>query len=209
MSRVKRIKTTFQLKRGTDEAWKFNNPILAKGEPGFVLDKNKLKIGDGITEWNKLPYLEGDIDFIIEEPHTGQALIYKEDDSSWHNIDLSNVAFSGLYQDLSDKPIYCGTTAYWREHLDFIGNEGDIIIYSDYKTISQGGETKTVAGIKVSDGKAYAIDQPFITSCIENTLQEHINDKEIHITQSERLSWNNKITTTSEAVGETLILTRD
>ena len=49
--------TTFKLKRGTASRWAELNPILQQGEPGFVYDTNQLKIGDGITPWNELPYL--------------------------------------------------------------------------------------------------------------------------------------------------------
>lgn len=45
---------TLQLKRGTAARWRELNPVLAAGEPGFVLDENKLKIGDGSTAWNDL-----------------------------------------------------------------------------------------------------------------------------------------------------------
>lgn len=51
------IKTTFQLRRGKQEAWERNNPVLAPGEPSFVTDKNLLKIGDGKTAWIDLPYI--------------------------------------------------------------------------------------------------------------------------------------------------------
>lgn len=54
------INTTFRLKRGTAVRWSEVNPILDQGEPGFVLDENRLKIGDGIHHWNDLPYLEGE-----------------------------------------------------------------------------------------------------------------------------------------------------
>lgn len=50
-------KTTFQLRRGNLAEWEAKNPILALGEPGFVVDKFKLKIGDGATAWNDLPYI--------------------------------------------------------------------------------------------------------------------------------------------------------
>ena len=53
------LKTVFQLRRGNEAAWKRNNPILANGEPGFVNDKNALKIGDGVTHWNDLEYIGG------------------------------------------------------------------------------------------------------------------------------------------------------
>lgn len=46
---TKVIRTIFLLKRGTQAQWEKHNPILREGEPGFVSDKNKLKIGDGIT----------------------------------------------------------------------------------------------------------------------------------------------------------------
>lgn len=49
--------TTFKLKRGLEEAWGRVNPILAQGEPGFVIDTNRLKVGDGVTAWNELPFV--------------------------------------------------------------------------------------------------------------------------------------------------------
>lgn len=48
------LKTIFQVKRGLNEAWERNNPILRVGEPGFAIDKNILKIGDGATAWKDL-----------------------------------------------------------------------------------------------------------------------------------------------------------
>lgn len=51
------IRTTFQFRRGYEATWKKNNPVLAQGEPGFVIDKNALKIGDGVTAWNNLKYI--------------------------------------------------------------------------------------------------------------------------------------------------------
>ena len=56
---AKVLKTTFQLRRGYEAAWEKNNPVLAQGEPGFVIDKNTFKIGDGITAWNDLEYISG------------------------------------------------------------------------------------------------------------------------------------------------------
>lgn len=78
------IKTTFQFRRGLAEAWQKNNPILARGEPGFVIDENRLKIGDGTTAWNDLDYLSEDILrgyyyngwFYRDESHTKQFQAY-------------------------------------------------------------------------------------------------------------------------------------
>ena len=51
------ISTTFRLKRGLAAKWQELNLILDPGEPGFELDTYRLKIGDGKTAWNDLPYI--------------------------------------------------------------------------------------------------------------------------------------------------------
>lgn len=56
------LKTIFQLKRGTQARWAEVNPVLNQGEPGFEYDTNKLKIGDGITPWLKLPYITDNVE---------------------------------------------------------------------------------------------------------------------------------------------------
>ena len=67
-----------QLKRGTASRWKELNPILAAGEPGFVLDENKLKIGDGSTVWNDLPYI-GESSVVNANTHYDFPSIGRED----------------------------------------------------------------------------------------------------------------------------------
>lgn len=69
------IKTTFQLRRGYEAVWERNNPILASGEPGFVIDKNRLKIGDGETAWNDLEYIGGESIKIEEVTETVENLV--------------------------------------------------------------------------------------------------------------------------------------
>lgn len=49
--------TTILFKRGKAYSWKILNPILQAGEPGFEIDTNRFKIGDGITHWNGLDYI--------------------------------------------------------------------------------------------------------------------------------------------------------
>jgi hypothetical protein len=51
------IKTTFQVKRANKETWIRVNPVLAPGEPGCELDTHLLKMGDGVTDWQNLPYV--------------------------------------------------------------------------------------------------------------------------------------------------------
>lgn len=45
-----------QFRRGTAAAWTAANPILASGELGYETDTDKLKIGDGSTNWASLAY---------------------------------------------------------------------------------------------------------------------------------------------------------
>lgn len=45
-----------RLRKGDSLEWAVKNPILAPGEPGYETDTNKLKVGDGYTVWNSLPY---------------------------------------------------------------------------------------------------------------------------------------------------------
>lgn len=58
MAQIKNI--TIKFKRAYAASWP-RNYVLADGEPGFELDTGKLKIGDGITTWEDLPYADATI----------------------------------------------------------------------------------------------------------------------------------------------------
>ena len=49
-------------KYDTSTNWATNNPILLAGEIGVESDTNKIKVGDGITNWNDLSYINGSSD---------------------------------------------------------------------------------------------------------------------------------------------------
>ena len=54
------IKMQIQFRRDTAANWElYKNIIPASGEPCFVTDKNILKIGDGITTFEKLEPING------------------------------------------------------------------------------------------------------------------------------------------------------
>jgi hypothetical protein len=50
-------KAPLQFKRGTAKALKQNNPLLSAGQPAYETDTHLLKVGDGFTYYNSLPYI--------------------------------------------------------------------------------------------------------------------------------------------------------
>ena len=52
------------VRRDEAQLWSDNNPILLKGEMGYEMDARGLKFGDGVTQWEQLPYFMGGFDGI-------------------------------------------------------------------------------------------------------------------------------------------------
>ena len=70
--------------------------VPAAGEPIFETDTQKLKIGDGITPYADLPYIQGEgnssnlSNFIIQDPLSNQILLYDDVNQAWVNKDLAD-----------------------------------------------------------------------------------------------------------------------
>jgi len=47
-----------QIRNGSSGSWAATNPILSIAEPGIEGDTGRFKIGDGVTNWNLLPYTD-------------------------------------------------------------------------------------------------------------------------------------------------------
>lgn len=47
-----------RLRGGTEAEWVAANPVLAAKECGVVTDTHRLKVGDGVTEWVDLSYVD-------------------------------------------------------------------------------------------------------------------------------------------------------
>lgn len=86
-----------QFKRGTAKRWKELNLVLEAGQPGYVTDENRMKIGDGVTAWNDLPYFGEDnvldFDTHYDFPSIGREnVIYKASSErklyQWNPADL-------------------------------------------------------------------------------------------------------------------------
>ena len=52
-----RVAVTLQLRNSTAETWTTRNPTLRVGEFGLENDTFRIKIGDGVRDWQHLPYL--------------------------------------------------------------------------------------------------------------------------------------------------------
>lgn len=104
-----------------------------------------------------------------------------------------------------------GTTAYWNSQVGYIPPAGSVIIYTDYKTVEEGGVTKEVPGIKIGSGNGYVQDLAFLDDAIADDLYAHIQDLDIHVTAQDKEFWNNKLNVTDfqEVQDETLIFHRN
>ena len=75
-----------QLRRDTSLKWSINNPVLLEGEIGYETNTMFLKIGDGTTPWNSLPYWSGGL--------TGSGLVVKKNNnivqSPTYTLNFSN-----------------------------------------------------------------------------------------------------------------------
>lgn len=68
------IKMTIQFRRDTAANWElYKDKVPAAGEPCFVIDKNILKIGDGVTSFGDLPAIGG-----VEISTDGKSLVLED-----------------------------------------------------------------------------------------------------------------------------------
>ena len=51
------VKVTMQIRQATSAQWLERDPILAEGEFGLELNTYLIKIGNGLSVWSQLPYL--------------------------------------------------------------------------------------------------------------------------------------------------------
>lgn len=66
-----------QLRRGTTSQWSTANTILLAGEQGYETDTKRIKIGDGSTAWNSLPYFN---DVQINEETNPYTIVLSDSD---------------------------------------------------------------------------------------------------------------------------------
>ena len=107
------------------------------------------------------------------------------------------------------------TTAYWDAATGYVPADGEIVVYTDYSTITETVEgqtvTKYVPGIKIGSGNGYVQDLAFVGEDVKNDIIAHLTNTSIHIQTGERDFWNNKLNVNDnqEVVNEVLILNRN
>jgi hypothetical protein len=112
-----------QFRRGTAEEWRINNPILSAGEMGYERDvpltltasadtfdysdpafgSGAIKIGDGVTRWNDLPYLLNALRFSLPSSSDVEVTDIKTGDilrwssGKWRNYSETTLLDGGNY----------------------------------------------------------------------------------------------------------------
>lgn len=112
--------------------------------------------------------------------------------------DLSNL-------DLSVALIYRKTEAEWNAQPTLISQEGAFYVYSDHKQVTDAdGNITNIPAIKIGDGVSFLTSLPFIGGGsydesseeleeIAETVEEHIADSAIHVSDEDRSCWNGKV----------------
>ena len=167
--------TKIQLRRDTASNWATNNPTPVSGEPCFETDTGKLKIGDGVTAYNNLPY-QGDsgttptnmVTVDTDQTITGEKLFLRPDRSgeglrialgreTRHEMSISigrgtNSDFTGgviRFDSLAAKVV-----GLQQQDLDGtmkISSAGNVVSYAGGTTIIRNGSTwgGTTSGIRI------------------------------------------------------------
>lgn len=167
-----------QLKRGTAERWYTVNPILAIGEPGFVYDDNKLKIGDGVTPWNELPYIGGSDSTITLTPVDG-SLIIKD-----NTIDVGISAEPGNALTKKADGLYVGTSTSgnYAAGLGLQLVDGTFSIKladTTHGLVAVDGALSLSLATKDSDGAMSKEDKVFLDALRELNISEYATKDEV------------------------------
>lgn len=87
------------------------------------------------------------------------------------------------------------TCANWDSALSFIPLNGEIIIYDDYQTLvdKNTGNSVKKPGVKIGNGVDTVSNLPFLGAELREELLNHINNSMRHVSDDDRLFWNNKV----------------
>ncbi len=136
-----------KLKRGLSLDWFNTNPILAIGEPGFETNTGRLKIGNGSTPWNSLPY-----SFIVPSGLIGGDGIDLTYSNNSGTITISAVADSNLnYEILS----FSTASGYISENIEL--NPGQVSWNADQLSLDYGLSTNPNTPLHIGQELLYVV----------------------------------------------------
>ena len=107
------VRVRLKVRRDTLERWNDFNPVLLKGEAGYITDTNELKIGDGVTSFIHLPSLTGSSGNFDFDPN-GDYVNLRARGTTKEDVGLENVDNTS---DL-DKPISNQTQSALNNKMD-------------------------------------------------------------------------------------------
>ena len=160
----------------------------------------------GRTAYDNQKCASGSIAIVVENDAESKRYILNNQDIWCPN----KIGAGASASDSSICKIHYGTTEYWDSQPLLVGEKSHIYVYTDYAVTKNGEESVLVPNIKIGDGNAYLIDNPFVTTSVEELIDLHINDTTRHITEEERILWNNKVRCyLSSNDNETLVFTTE
>ena len=84
--------TLIQLRHDKASNWTSANPTLAEGEAGIETDTGKIKLGNGTTAWNSLPYFGGTVQSVNGK--TGAVVLDADDVGAMADVQVDGVSIT-------------------------------------------------------------------------------------------------------------------
>lgn len=134
------MSTKIQLRRGTEAQFSQANPTLALAEFCYITDTERAKIGDGVTDWNNLPYftpaLDDEFNDLDEKETNDDAdlvLIYNVDEDKYYKTTRKTFL---MYDNIKR----ITTIAVAKTLTDFVDNEIIHVVSANtfYKYVASG-----------------------------------------------------------------------
>ena len=187
-----------QFRRGTTAQWASENPILAIGEPGIELRVDNsiaMKVGDGSTDWDTLPY-HYDNEFISQAQL--DAAIAALVDSAPGTLDTLNEIATAL----GDDPDFATTI------LNSLGNKQDVVTgVSDTEISYLDGVTSSIQ--TQLDEKSTASSTEVLTnktvSLTDNTVTGTVAEFNTALSDADFITTTDGTITTAGIIGDVTV----
>lgn len=162
-------------RRDTSTNWSTNNPVLGSGEPGYEIDTNKLKVGDGSTAWNDLSVLNS------------AGITGPTGDVNWSDINSSLIADNDATYDIGSLStkwdnIYIAGSLY-------LGDSSVSVQGSGSNFILTGGTGNQIVGGLTVTGNTNIRPYKVYSALVSQTSTNNPTDSVLHTTFNSTLSW--------------------